>query len=261
MDNVDHPNTTPAEKEFLASFDSGIKACTIGMSAFTADGKKLASGGGFEPEGVRRMLKKALSEFRPESVSATVPPRDPELVRRPPDGGLVLYVTWKVLGEIEPESSATSADGKYDKVFKGALGSDRLWVRRDEAEALAAGTLPESLKARMLRCHVAYVMGKDVKELSLTLRAGRIAGSFPVADAGQAEALGFVEAKGGKVTRFDLVIKGWGRRVEDHGFAAGLLVVPKGKMVPAALQFELADPAEGLAQILPHRSKDERYLK
>jgi hypothetical protein len=207
------------------------------------------------------MLKKALAEFKPESVSATVPARDPALVRRSPDGGLVLYVTWKVLGDVDPESSATSGDGKYDKVFKSALGSDRLWVRKDEADALAAGTLPDSLKARMLRYHVAYVMGKDLKELPITFRDGRISGSFDVPEAGRAEALGFVDAKDGKVTRFDLVVKGWGRRVEDHGFAAGLLVVPKGRMVPAAIQFELADPGDGLAQVLPHRSKDQKYLK
>jgi hypothetical protein len=261
VDNVEHPNLTPPEKEFLAAFDSGVKACTIGMSAFTADGKKLASGGCFEPAGLKQMLKKALADFKPETVSATVPPRDLSLVRRVPEGGLVLYVTWKLLGDAETESSATSGDGKYDKVFKGALGSDRLWVRKDEAEALVSGTLPESLKARMLRHHVTYIMGKEIKELPITLRAGRIEGAFPVSEGRQAEALGFVEAKGGKLTRFELLIKGWGRRVEDHGFAAGLLVIPKGTMVPAALQFELADPSEGLAQVLPHRSKDPNYLK
>jgi len=101
-DNVENPNLTPAEREFLAAFDSGVKACTIGMSAFTADGRKLASGGGYEPGSVRSLLKKALADFKPESVSATVPPRDDAAVaslRRPPEGGLVLYVTWKLIGD------------------------------------------------------------------------------------------------------------------------------------------------------------------
>jgi hypothetical protein len=262
LDNVEHPNLTPAEREFLTGFDSGIKACTIGMSVFTADGAKLASGGGFEADGVKRMLRQALAEFKPEAVRATVPPRDVGAVRAAPEGGLTLYVTWKLLDRFEPEGSATTGNGTYDRFFQESIGSDRLWVRRDEAEALAAGALPESLKARMLRYHLRYVMGKDVRALDVALRDGRIEGSFPVADEGRrAQALGFVEAKDGKVTRFELLVRGWARRVEDFGFSAGLSVVPKGALVPVALFFELADPAEGLAQVLPHRSNDPRYLR
>lgn len=265
LDNVENPNLTPAEKEFLSSFDSGVKACTIGMSAFTADGRKLASGGGYEPKGVREMLKKALAEFKPDTVSASVPPRDEAAVaglRRAPEGGLVLYVTWKLVGEVVPEGNATTGNGTYDKVFARALGSDRLWVRKDEAEALASGTFPESLKARMLRHHVQYVMSKDAKSLDVALRDGRIEGSFPVGDGDRkADALGFVEAKDGKVTRFELLVRGGAQRVEDHGFSACLSVVPKGTRAPAALFFELADPREGLAGILPHRSREERYLR
>lgn len=260
LDNVENPNLTPAEKEFLHGFDSGVKACTIGMSAFTADGRKLASGGSYEPGGVRSMLRKALSEFRPETVTATVPDRDESGLRRPPEGGLVLYVTWKLLEEIQPEGNATTGNGTYDKVFQKSLGSDRMWVRRDEAEALARGELPESVKSRMLRYHVQYVMGKEAKSLDVGLRGGRIEGSFPVGE-GKAECLGFVEAKEGRVTRFELLVRGPGRRVEDHGFSACLSVVPKGRTVPAAVFFEVADLKDGLAGILPHRVKDERYLR
>ena len=265
LDNVDNPNLTAAEREFLSSFDSGLKACTIGMSAFTADGRKLASGGGYEPESVKSLIRKAVADFKPETVSATGPPRDAAAVaslRRAPEGGLILYVTWKLLGEIKAEGNATTGNGKYDKVFQNALGSDRLWVRKDEAEALAGGSFPESLKARMVRYHIQYVMSKDVKGLDLSLRGGRIEGAFPVGDAGsQAECLGFVEAKEGKVSRFELLIRGWGRRVEDHGFSACLSVIPKGALAPTALFFELADPRDGLAGVIPHRSRDERYLK
>ena len=264
LDNVENPNLTPAEREFLDGFDSGVKACTIGMSVYTADGKKLASGGGYEPGAVRSLIKKSLSEFKPESVSAVVPPRDEAAtaqLRRPPDGGLILYVTWKLIGEIQAEGSATTGNGKYDKVFQRALGSDRLWVRKDEAQALAAGTFPESLKARMLRHHVQYVMSKDAKSLDLTLAGGRIEGTIPLGDSRRADCLGFVEANNGKVTRFELLLKGWGRRVEDHGFSACLSVVPKDAPAPTALYFELADPAEGLAGVLPHRSRAENYLK
>lgn len=264
LDNVENPNLTPAEKEFLSAFDSGQKACTIGMTAYTADGKKLASGGGYEPGSVRSLLKKALAEFKPETVSATVPPRDDAAVaslRRPPEGGLILYVTWKLIGEIRAEGNATTGDGKYDQVFQRALGSDRLWVRRDEAEALATGTFPESLKRRMMKNHVQYVMSKDAKSLDITLSHGRIEGSVVLGESKQAQCLGFVESAGGRVTRFELLLKGWGQRVEDHGFSACLSVIPKGAPAPTAVYFELADPKEGLAGVLPHRSRGEDYLK
>lgn len=234
------------------------------MTAYTADGRKLASGGAYEPAGVRNMLRKALADFRSETVSATVPPRDEAAtaaLRRPPEGGLILYVTWKLLADCAAEGNATTGNGKYDKVFQQSLGSDRLWVRRDEAEALAAGAFPASLKARMMRNHIQYVMSKDAKSLDVTIQGGRIEGAVPLVDAARADCLGFVESKDGKVTRFELLVKGMGRRVEDHGFSACLSVIPKGAPVPAALFFELADPKDGLAGVLPHRSRGESYLK
>jgi len=262
VDNVANPNLTAAEKEFLDSFDSGIKACTIGMSAFTADGRKLASGGAYEPGPVREMLKKALDAFKPESVTAVAAAKEGSpAARTAPDGALILYATWKTLGGETPEGSNTTANGKYDKVFQGALGSDRFWVRKDEAEALAGGTFPESLKKRIARYHLTYVMGGQAKDLELSLKDGRVTGSFAVDADHRADLLGFVEAAHGKVSRFELMIKGWAKRVEDHGFAAGLTVVPKGKLVPGALYFELADPKEGLARILPHHERDTAYLR
>jgi hypothetical protein len=263
-DNVEHPNLTASEKEFLSAFDSGVKACTIGMSSFTADGRKLASGGGYEAGSVKSLLKKALAEFKPETVSATVPPRDEAAgagLRRPPEGGLILYVTWKLIGDVQAQGNATTGDGRYDKVFQQSLGSDRLWVRRDEAQALASGIFPESLKTRMLRHHVQYVMSKEAKTLEVTLAGGRIAGSAALGEGRAAEALGFVESKNGAVTRFELLLKGWGRRVEDHGFSACLSVVPKEVAAPTALFFELADPKDGLAGVIPHRARAEDYLK
>jgi hypothetical protein len=262
LDNVEHPNLTPAEKEFLSRFDSGAKACTIGMSAFTADGRKLAAGGGFEAGSVKSLLGRALAEFKPESVSAEVPPRDEASVaalRRAPKDGLILYVTWKLIGDLQAEGNATTGDGKYDQVFKGALGSDRLWVREDEARALASGAFPDTLKARMLRHHVRYVMSKEARSLDLTLDKGRIEGVVPVGER-KADVLGRVETKDGKVTGFELLIKGWGRRVEDHGFSACLSVIPKDVAAPVALFFELADPRDGLAGVVPHRARDPKYL-
>jgi hypothetical protein len=261
---VANPNLTAAEREFLSAFDSGVKACTIGMSAFTADGRKLVSGGTYEAGALKSMLRKALAEFKPETVSATVPPRDDAALaslKRLPEGGLILYVTWKLVGDIQPQGSGTTGDGRWDKVFQNSLGSDRLWVRKDEAKALAAGTFPESLKSRILRCHVRYLMSRDAKLPELSLDASRIAGSIALAEGRRAECLGFVESRDGRVTRFELLVKGPGRRLEDHGFSACLSVVPQDTEAPMALYFELADPQEGLAAILPHRAANDDYLK
>ena len=249
LDNVANPNMTPAEQEFLKGFDSGIKGCTIGMSAFTADGRKLAAGGDFDPRGVERMLRKALAEFKPESVTY-VPSKDGGGgVKTCPEGGLVLYVTWKIL---EP------AAGTDKKVVRQALGSDRLWVRKDEVETLVSGRFPDSLKQR-IRTHVGYVFGWDVKEIDLTLKSGRLTGGFANGDRG--DALGFVDSKNGAITRFELLFKGLAKRVEDFGFSACLSVVPEGQRVSTALYLELADPREGLARIVPHRSKNGNYLR
>jgi len=131
IDNVANPNLTAAEKEFLDGFDSGIKACTIGMSVFTADGKKLGSVSAKEPGPVRQMLQGALDVFKPESVSAVALPREgASSVRGLPGGGSILFVTWKVFCEDKSEGSLTTGNGKYDKLFQGSLGSDRLWVLR-----------------------------------------------------------------------------------------------------------------------------------
>jgi hypothetical protein len=63
------------------------------------------------------------------------------------------------------------------------------------------------------------------------------------------------------VTRFDLLARGTGTRVEDFGFSAGLGKVPKGQKVPVALLFSLADPRDDLARVPPHRAKHNGYLK
>lgn len=264
VDNVDHPNMTAAEKDWLK--DKGGKACTQGMSVFTADGKVLAMGGGFEAGPVKRMLQNALSKYEPPPADAggspPIPPRDETDagIRRPPEGALVCYVTWKVLGECRPESSSTTGNGRYDKTFHDALGVDRFWIRKDEAEALARGEFPTSLKRRIVP-HLGYAFAGKVTSLDLLIRDGRLTGSFQSDTGETGQLLGVIETKAGKVTRFDLVVKGVGERVSDFGFAAGLTVIPKGEKVPVGLLFSLADPGDDLSKVPPHRAKDQAYLR
>src|SRR5262245_50110316 len=224
------------------------------MTVFTAGGKLLARGGGFDPEPNRRMLEQALARFRPDEEPAEVEPlnaKDRDAVPEPPRGGLVLYVSWKVLGGF----GAPAKPGTEGQADQNGLGVGRLWVRKDEAEALARGRFPDSLRGRMLRYHVAPVFGKEVKHLDLALRDGHVTGSFRAAGAGEGGALrGVVEARGGKVTRLDLLLRGPGGRVKNFGFMAGLEAVPEGKTVPVALFFSLADPGDNLSRLPPHRT-------
>ena len=270
IDNVENLNMTAAEKEFLR--DRGLKFSTQGMSVFTAGGQVLGMGGGFEPTDVKQMLAKALEKYQPEE-SVAIPPRDEKdlALQRPPEGGLILYVSWKVLGGYDlSEATLVTKYEHYNKHMVDSVGVDRLWVRKDEAEALVQGTLPESLQKR-LAWHLNYTMaggeriqaywaaGK-LKNCAMSLHDGRLSGSFQTGSDDPGQMLGFVEAKDGKVTRFDLIAKGKGSWVEDCGFSACLRMVPKGKKVPVALLFSLADPKDDLARVPPHRAKHHGYL-
>ena len=260
IDNVDFPQLTAAEREFVQ--DKGLKACTQGMSVFTAGGRVLATGGGFEAKPVKQMLRTALSKYQPEEAPAIPPraPKDEAGLWKPPADGLVLFVTWKALADGPPVSSPTSGNGTYDTTFQRALGVDRLWVRKDEADALARGEFPASLQRR-LRPHLSYVMAGTVQELDLTLRDGRLAGSFRTDTGARGELFGYVEARGGRVVRFDLIARGPGERVNDFGFSASLTVAPTDRRVPVAILFKLADPQDDLARVPPHRAKNRDYLR
>jgi hypothetical protein len=259
LDNVAHPNLTRSEIDFLNSFESGVGGCTFGMTIFSADGKRLAPryGGSYDPSVVRRHLEQGLADFKPESVSLTLEEDKDEASRlHPPEGGLALYVSWRLLHRLDdaafakdPRVLERTTSVSTLRCYQSALGSDRLWVRKDEAEALAGGSFPASLRTRILRDHLRLVMSNDATGFDPVLRDGRLEGSFAIKDADhRADYLGFVEARDGKVLRFDLVIKGWARQ---SGFCGNIETIPKGTLAPLALVFELADPKEGLAQVLP----------
>ncbi len=99
-------NMTPAEAVWLK--DRGGRACTQGMVVFTAGGQMLGTGGGYTAEPNIKMLKEALSKYKPEEAvaigdpAAPVDPKEvpdgwrpflPRVVPRPATEGLVLYVT------------------------------------------------------------------------------------------------------------------------------------------------------------------------
>ena len=127
IDNADHSNTTPKEREWHKPL--GGRASTQGMSAFTAGGQFLAGGGGFNVKPNLKMLKDALNKFQSDDKfkdePAPVFEKDAEraAAKRPPESGLVLYVTWKIL---EPEKLLNSKSSYNDKHHSNALGVDRL---------------------------------------------------------------------------------------------------------------------------------------
>jgi hypothetical protein len=260
LDNTNYPQLTPGERAFV--LDRGLKGCTWGMSTFTAGGKILEMGGSFEAKGVTPMLKRALAAYKPEE-NVDIPestPQERARLKRPPEGGLVLSVSWKVIADYLPVGSPTTGMDLYAGFYRQSLGMDRLWVRKDEAEALARGELLPSLKKRMLP-HISYAVAGDVKSLEPTLKDGRLTGVFRTNAGDTGDLLGFVEAKDGRVKRFDLLVKGLGEQVIDCGFSASLTVLPKDKKLPVAVLFTLLDPADYLAQVVPLRAGSERYLE
>ncbi len=270
LDNASVPNVTPAEALWLK--DRGGRACTQGMAVFTAGGQMLGHGGGYHPAGNIKMLKDALTKYKPEAKvkiedpNAAVPANEsgvrgyPRKVPRPAKDGLVLFVSWKVLSGLPDKPARPEVGGglQYYKYWKRMLGVDRVWAGKVEATALARGELPDKLKQR-LAVYVAYVMGSKVKSFDLRLRAQRLSGSVLLANGERCGLLGFVEARNGKLSRFELIIKG--RNVSDvhnDGMASGPLTVkPKGT-IEVGLAFLRVDPQDELARVRPLASRDCR---
>lgn len=224
-----------------------------GLYIVNTDGKLIAFVYEFKPEAVMRTLQKVLKDFQAvEAPAIKLENRDPKYGQLPPEGGLVVDVTSKVLGGYE------KSDNWLRQAQQASLGRDHLWVRKDEVDALSKGELPESLKTRIARFHlVDNTRGTptgwaktEIKKLEMTLVDGCLKGSVHFetqnADRGyQADILGFIQAKDGKVTRFDVVASGrfWGEGKYTPG-------APKGKF-PFAVAFTVADPQDILYKVLP----------
>src|SRR4029450_7956680 len=139
---------------------------------------------------------------------------------------------------------------------KTSLGREHLWIRKDEVQALVKGELPESLTKRIVRYHlVDNTRGTptgwtepEIQKLEMKLSEGRLTGRVHLETKDgkrgyQADLLGFVQAKDGKVTRFDVVASGefWGQGTYTPG-------APKGRF-PLAISFTLGDPSDPLYQL------------
>ena len=212
----------------------------------------------FRPESVLAMLQKSLDKFKPvEAPPIDFTKKDPRYAL--PEGVLVVDVNTKVLeGHAPPKSKEGTIQYDMEKAWKSSLGREHLWVRKDEAKALARGKLPRSLELRIVRYHlVDNTRGtptgwteKEIKKLDLRLQGGRLTGSAHLETKDgrrgyQADLLGFLEVKNGKVTRFDMVVQGqfWGQGTYTPG-------APKGRF-PLAIAFTLLDASDPLSNLVP----------
>ena len=230
---------------------------TQGLYACTADGKLLGFTNNRSPARVKEMLRKALADFQPAEAAPLGSARsDPEFERRPPEGGIVVRVTSKVLGGY-PED-----DGRRTSAMRSSLGRDNLWIRKDEAEAVAKGELPESVARRIARYHLVdntrgeppMWRAEELKTVELRLKDGRISGRARLETADgergfEGDLLGVVEAKDGKITRFDVVAKGsfWGGGRYTGG-------APPGKF-PFAVALTLAAGDDETDKVPPQGTK------
>ena len=129
---------------------------------------------------------------------------------------------------------------------------------KDEAKSFINGTLTDSLLQRIVRYHlVDNTRGtptgwteNEIKKAEITLQGGRLKGRVHLETKDgkrgyEADLLGFLEVKDGKVTRFDIVAHGefWGQGTYTPG-------APKGRF-PLAIAFSLAEPSDPLYNLVP----------
>jgi hypothetical protein len=248
VDQHVHRHRKDAEGELFAGVlkqaGRGLDGYAQGFYIFTPAGKLLEHSNTVSGDHMKVVLARALKKFDP---SAPIPridfdAKEARPVHEAPEGSLVVAVTSKVLGGYARTEDSTL------KIRQEALGRDHLWVRKDEAQQLCKDTLPETLKARIARFHLVdntrgeppFWKEAEIKRLEMTLRKGKLTGVVHLetksGDRGfDGRILGFVETREGKVTRFDVVVKGefWGEGTFTHG-------APKGRF-PFAVAFVLSD--------------------
>jgi hypothetical protein len=199
-------------------------------------------------------MQKALKDFQPPAAgSPQAGTPDARFHRAPPEGGLIVNVTSKVLGGYE------EAKNRNTRIFQESLGRDHLWIEADEARALAGGQVPDSLRKRIACYHFVdntrgeppWWRREEIQKLELEIgKDGLLKGSVHLETASGdrgfvADILGVVSVKEGNVTRLDLVAKGqaWGAGHFNGG-------QPPGRY-PIAFALTLAEGKSEADRLLP----------
>lgn len=249
---------------------SDFRATTQGFYVATAAGELLLYNNNRDPAKVERLVREALDRFdRGSEREREVAPLEagaPDARWRvqPPEGGLVVRVHGKVLGGY-PEPA-----DEWQRILQAAISRDNLWVTRGEREALTRGELPQTLLRRLARFHLVdgtrgeppMWRPEEVRRLDVTRDGDRVHGEIELQTADgtrrfAAQALGFVAVANGKVTRFDLVVRGLFRG--DGPYTKN---GPPGDF-PFAVAFTLADGGDVADTIPPQGSRGwiEGYLR
>ena len=241
--------------EFFRKVIKPIPYRQSGACVFTAEGTVLAAGFATSKREVLQLIESALPKFKPSEKpqvveSAGTVDEKNSMPVKPQEGGLVVNCIMTNLSE--QGSGASDYGGGHqwlDKQVPYTVGVDRLWVRKDEAAALAGGKFPESLKRRVAHWHLIdnrnFGQNEDawVKRFDLQLAGGRLTGSVRIESgkgyAMKLDVLGFIESRGGRITRFDLVARGT-RRVGESG------------EYPVAFAFTRADAAHVASKVPPY---------
>ena len=236
-----------------------FQGTTQGFYAATPSGRLLFFNNNRDPEKLARLMKEALEQAPSDTDKASpivMDAPDPQYNPRPPEGGLVVRVHAKILDGY-PET-----DDRWEKIFQQGIGRDNLWVTKKEHEALLSGHLPESLQQRMVRFHfVDNTRGEppmwkpaEVVSMKMSLENGILSGRVELktddgARSYSAQLNGRLESDGEKITRFDVIVRGF---FEGHGrFTRN---PPPGKF-PLAIAFSLADGSDPADLIPPQGSR------
>ena len=196
----------------------GLGGRSQGVYIFAPSGTLLAFANTADAAHVKRLMKKALdsSEPAPPAIDYPDAPKASPVGDRP-KGTLIALVTTKVLGGYE------KVEGRRTPIHAASLGEDHLWIRPDEADALARGSFPDSLLQRMVRYHFVdntrgeppfwrtdEVRRADVRLNDEGVLDGKVELQTQDEQRGfEAEVFGHLETKDGKLSRFDLVARGW----------------------------------------------------
>ena len=249
VDNHHIEKQKDAEGDFYRSI-----ASHQGEYVCTAEGKLLASTNTHSASHLKGLMQKALKDFQPPAPAAVAGAApDARFHRAPPEGGLVVKVTTKVLGGYEQRRNRNA------EIYQESLGRDNLWIEADETKALATGSVPASLKNRIASYHLVdntrgeppWWRRDEIRALELEIgKDGLVKGKAHLetskGDRGfVGEMLGFVTLTDGKVTRFDLVAKGeaWGAGRYNGG-------QPPGRY-PLAFAFTLSEAKAEADRLLP----------
>jgi hypothetical protein len=242
----------------LKNSDGGLQ----GHYCFTADGKVLGGQATRFDKTWEELTKAALRDFEELKQNAKrvaleeVPKATAVSGRTVPNGALVVRVSKKIIGGYQkrPGDRCETGGGVeiaeiVEKLYQRSTGHDNLWICQDEAEELAKGRLPESLKIRIARNlydntrsqgMYAFWPRNNVKKVEMTLADDDITGSVhvesPAGDRGYEGRLrGVIKVRDGKLTRFDLVAKGswWEDEIRPSS--------PKKSIQVLAIAFRLND--------------------